>query len=342
MRMRVSVLLVLVSLTAACAGTQPLRPFESEGRFWPQPPDAKRIAFVGEFSSAADLGIHAGFWAKLANLVAGPKNEALVRPMAVAASDDGKLIYVADPDARCVHRYDLVRARYDCLTISRDRTLVSPVGLAVTGDGRLYVADSLLRGVFTVDRRGKWLEAWPLDIELVQPTGIAWDSEAGLLHVADTGAHAIRSFAPGGKLVRDVGERGDRPGQVNYPTYLWIDERRELVVTDSLNFRVQRFDRDGGFVSAFGHNGDTAGDFARPKGVAVDTLGHVYVVDALLHALQVFDRNGRLLLAIGEQGQSSGQFWLPNGIFITASNMIFVADSYNRRVQVFRYVGAES
>jgi len=342
MRRHTLAILVLVALAAGCAGVQPLTPFTSESRVWPDPPDARRIAFVGEFSSAADLGIRAGFWGRLTSILAGARNEGLVRPMAVAATDAGDVIFVADPDARCVHRYDLRRGRYDCLTLSRHDALASPVGLAVTGEGRLFVTDSLLRGVYTVARDGKWLEPLPLGGELSQPTGIAWDEASGRLYVADTGAQVIRSYSPDGSLQREIGERGHLPGQVNFPTYLWTDAADELVVTDSLNFRVQRFDATGAFVTSFGRNGDQVGDFARPKGVAVDSYGHVYVVDALLQAIQIFDRDGNLLLALGEQGQAPGQFWLPNGIFITDDNTIFVADSYNRRVQVFRYVGAGS
>ena len=129
------------------------------------------------------------------------------------------------------------------------------------------------------------------------------------------------------------------PGQLNFPTYLWLAPPSELLVTDTLNFRIQRFDADDGVLGAFGQAGDATGSLARPKGVAVDRHGNIYVMDGVLNALQIFDREGRLLLAIGEQGQGPGQFWLPSGIFVTADDLIFVADSYNRRVQVFRYLG---
>ena len=325
-----------------CAASAPLSPFDEQSAVWPEPPASQRIAFVREFSSASDLGIKPGFWGRLVSFTAGARNDRLVRPMAVAATSGNGVVYVADPAARCVHRYDLDRSRYDCLALSKDETLGSPVGLAVTAGGRLYVADSLLRGIFTIEPGGKWLQRLDLDVELAQPTGLSWDEQAGILYVADTGEHVIRAFGPDGKQARKFGGRGDQPGQFNFPTYLWPDAGGELVVTDSLNFRVQRISSNGDFLGAFGKNGDQIGDFARPKGVAVDRGGHIYVVDALLHAIQIFDRDGTLLLAVGEQGQEQGQFWLPNGIFINDDDTIFVTDAYNRRVQVFRYVGTES
>lgn len=335
-------LLAFLGTMHACASGPNVTPFATEGRTWPEPPDPPRIAFVQAFARPADLGIRPGFWGRLVSVVAGAPKNAMVRPMDVVATTGGGMIYVADPDARCVHRFDLERSRYDCLGLSRDESLGSPVGLAITPAGRLYVADSMLRGIYTIGAGEKHLERLAISAELRQPTGVAWDEDAGILFVTDTGAQTIKAFMPGGEQVLGFGERGTGPGQVNYPTYLWLPGDGELIVTDSLNFRVQRFATDGEFLHAFGKNGDQAGDFARPKGVATDSQGHIYVVDALFNGVQIFDRQGGLLLAFGEQGQGPGQFWLPNGIHVTPDNMIFVADAYNRRVQVLRYIGAET
>lgn len=333
-------LLALPGLMYACATTPGQPPFSTEGRVWPDPPDAPRIVFVQSFTEPEDLGIRPGFWGRMVSVVAGSRNEAMVRPMDVVATPGGAMIYVADPDARCVHRFDLERSRYDCLQLSRDESLGSPVGLALTPAGRLYVADSLLGGIYAIDDGDKYLERVDTGDNLQQPTGVAWDEGRGILFVTDTGTQSVKAFTPEGEFVLDFGERGTEAGQVNFPTYLSLPGDGELLVTDSLNFRIQRFSTDGEFLHAFGKNGDRVGDFARPKGVAVDALGHIYVVDALFHGVQIFDRQGTLLLAFGEQGQGEGQFWLPNGIHVTRDNMIFVADSYNRRVQVLRYTGA--
>jgi len=326
-------------LLVGCAAGSVVDPFATEGKAWPEPPEVKRIAFVGEFSGSSDLGIKEGLWSKIVSFTAGARNNAMVRPMAVATSVDGKLIFVADPDARCVHRYDLQRGRHTCLVISRQESLVSPIGLTVTDDGRLYVSDSRLGRIYRMPVEGKRLEQFDISSVLEQPTGIFWDNSSKLLFVTDTGAQSIKAFDANGVLVREFSERGDQSGQVNFPTYLWVDSQRELLVTDSLNFRIQRFDENGEFRHSFGQHGDRAGNLARPKGVATDSYGHVYVIDALFHSLQVFNRQGELLISIGERGQEPGQFWLPNGVFVSGDNTIYVADSYNKRVQVFRYVG---
>ncbi len=338
----VTALTVSVILLASCATTDIADPFASTGQVWPASPELARIEFVREFSNLKDLGIRPSLWSQVLALAAGPDQDSMVRPMAVAATDDGGVIFVADPDANCVHRYDLKHRRYRCLVAGKGEPDISAVGLTVTEDGEVFATDSQQGRLWRAGPKDKTLKPYLVSEALDQPTGIFWSSEAQRLFVTDTGRQAVLEFDRPGNLQRVIGERGNRPGQLNYPTYLWGDSGQDLLVTDSLNFRVQRFNRDAEFLHAFGENGDQPGNFSRPKGIATDSHGHVYVIDALMHMLQIFDGKGELLLAVGGQGQGDGQFWLPNGIFITPDNMIFVADSYNKRVQIFRYVGPES
>jgi sugar lactone lactonase YvrE len=333
--------MALQCVAVGCASTPPVNPFASSGAVWPAPPDAPRITFVTEFAGSSDLGIRKSAWARLINLAVGGSEDRMSRPMAIAATLDGSVVYVADPDAHCVHRYDLERGRYKCLAAA-DESVISPIGLAVTNAGHLYVSDSQHGRLLQMAQNGKELVQFNVDVTLEQPTGLCWDEHAQRLLVTDTMQQLVVAVDAQGQHLATLGERGNSAGQFNFPTYLWLDRAGELLVTDSLNFRMQRFDSQRNFLSMFGRNGDQPGDFARPKGVAVDTFGHVYVIDALFHAMLVFDRDGRLLLSVGRQGQDAGEFWLPSGIFVTADNTIFVADSYNKRVQVFRYVGTES
>lgn len=336
-----SLVCALTALLSGCATGVSLTPFENETRTWPEAPELKRIAFVAEFSKSSDLGIKGSAWSRLISFAAGARDDAMVRPMDVAVTSEGNIVFVADPDAQCVHRYDIARARYTCLRVTGGMGPLSPIGLAVTGDGWLFVSDSQLGRLFRAAPNSKGLELFKVSAELQQPTGMHWDPASGRLFVTDTGKQSVFVFDRNGELLQTISERGSLPGQFNFPTYLWTDANKELLVTDTLNFRVQRFDSEGVFLRSFGENGDRAGEFARPKGIATDSLGHIYVIDALFHSMQIFNREGEFLISVGEQGQDRGQFWLPNGIFVTPDNTIFVADSYNKRIQVFRYVGPE-
>ncbi len=332
-------LMLSMMLVAGCAGPVVLEPFGDVGPVWPDPPAAARIQFIGEFSRPSDLGIRPSIWSRIARVTAGPQQNELVRPMAVAFAEQANIVYVADPGAGCVHRYDLGSGKYRQLRLAGGASLVSPVGLAVASDGRLFVSDSQLAEILVADVDDKVLKPMQLDTPLQRPTGLAWDASANQLVVVDTAAQVIRRYSASGSLIGEYGRRGEQAGTLNYPTYLWLENNRDLLVSDSLNFRIQRFSFDGSVLSQFGKPGDATGALSRPKGVAADNFGHIYVVDSLFHAIQVFDSNGQFLLAFGQQGQSPGQFWLPAGLFIDSGSRIFVADTHNRRIQVFRYVG---
>ena len=342
MRHLFGMLLLAAFVTAGCTSNVVMNPFNESLRRWPEEPDVARIELVGEFANATDLSISGGLWARLVSMTAGSNDGAMIRPMSVVATDEGRRIFVADPDKGCVHRFDLGKNRYRCLAPRPGDGTAAPIGLAITSDGQLFVADSLHGVIWQAEPSAKYLKRFYVSVALQQPTGLFWAEVEQILYVTDTKAHTVMLFDRQGSLKRAIGEGGSGPGQFNYPTYVWRDPDRGVLVTDSLNFRIQIFNTHGDYQSTFGSGGDRPGDFSRPKGVATDSLGHIYVVDALMHSVQILDFQGHLLLAVGEQGQGEGQFWLPNGIFISRDDTIYVTDAYNKRVQVFRYVGPRS
>lgn len=304
---------------------------------WPAAPEPARLAYVQSFERPDDLGIAKSFFTRLRDFLFGAEEARLIRPMAVV--ETGSALYVADPGARGVHRFDTREGGgYRLLQQKDGAPLPSPVALTRRGD-TVYVTDSALAQVFVATPGAEFVVPLALEAEFEQPTGIVFDEAAGELFVVDTKRHCIRVFATDGRLQRTLGQRGTGPGEFNYPTLLSQTADGRLLLTDALNFRIQILDREGRVLGGFGRLGDGSGDTVRHKGVAVDRFGHVYVVDALFHALQIFDTAGQFLLSIGGQGQAPGEFWLPAGIFIGRDDRIYVADTYNRRVQVFRYVG---
>jgi len=329
---------LLALLMGGCTVTPPDDTKAQPRLVWPTPPAQARIAYVRSFSKAEDLGIGRGFWQWLSNVFTGGQEIHLIRPMAVVVCAD-KTIYVADPGAKGVHRFDQVHGEYQFITRADERILPSPVGLAPGPDNSVYVVDSELAQLFQI-QAGKDI-ATPLfpKLKLSQPTGIAYDAARRRLYVADTAQHHIVMLSSAGEVLKTFGRRGSGDGEFNFPTYLWLDAHHRLFVTDSLNFRIQIFDQNGNFVGKFGQYGDGSGDMARPKGVALDRDGHIYVMDGLFHALQIFDEQGNLLLPVGQRGTGPGEFYLPTGIFIDGSNRIYIADSHNQRVQILRYLG---
>ena len=327
-----------LSACAPVSTSPPAAP--SAERAWPAPPSAARIAYVQSIAQPRDLGITPGFFRRLGDFLVGGEELHLVRPMAVVTGADAAL-YVADPGARAVFRFDVAGQRTDVIRRAHDQSLPSPVGLARGPRGEIYVADSVLRGVFVIKPKGRVAQPLLLKADLQQPSGLACDPLTGTLYVVDTGAHQIKIFNHDGGLLSSFGRRGAGDGEFNYPTLIWRDGQGKLYVTDALNFRIQMFDAAGKFLGKFGEHGDATGHQSRPKGVATDRDHHVYVVDSLFHAMQIFDTAGAFLLNVGGQGRAAGEFWLPTGIYIDNGDTIYVADSHNQRVQVFRYLGGQ-
>lgn len=330
-------LLLLTSMLIACSTTDPLNN-ENSNLVWPPAPAKAKVRFVRTFSKPDDLGIGRGFFQWVSDFFTGEVNYRLIRPMSVVITNRQQ-IYVADPGAKGVHRFDLKEQEYKLITRKDGLGLPSPVALCLGPDDSVFVVDSELAQVFhiapTADHAKKILPS----LKLLQPTGIVYDHKNKRLYLSDTAKHQVKIISQNGRSVRYFGRRGSRAGEFNFPTYLWLDNRNRLLVTDSLNFRIQLFDSNGKYISEFGRLGDASGNLSRPKGIAADKEGHIFVVDALFNAIQIFNDKGTLMLPVGSQGSELGQFWLPAGIFLTNNGEIYIADSHNQRVQVLRYVG---
>ncbi len=307
---------------------------------WPEPPAPARLRFLEAHSgmpgNAAGHGI-GKVWKFLLGITgvnSSPRR--LMAPTGIFAG--GGMIYVADPGAHGVLRYDEVKKKAEWLPKGRKPKFVSPVAVTVAPDGKIFVADSALGKVFALDAEGRYL--WELrgDPEgMGQPASLALGD--GRLFVSDSREHRVAVYGLDGVFLYSFGRRGLKAGEFNFPTYMWFDAAaKRLFVCDSGNFRIQILTPEGKPLSAFGENGDRPGRMARPRGVALDSDGNVYSIDGALEAVQIFDQTGRLLLFVGREGSRPGEFSLPGGVFVDEKDRVLVADTFNARVQVFQYL----
>ncbi|MBI3298648.1 MAG: hypothetical protein HYZ75_10825 [Elusimicrobia bacterium] len=315
----------------------------SEAPRWPPPPDPPRLVYERAVSGTLAREAKGG-WGRLLNVLLGvlPGDSArggeggLVLPTGIAAR--GGVIWVADPGAKGVFRYHEATAKGDWLPKGGEKVLESPVAVAAAPDGRLFVADSALGKVFILDAAGRMageLRGDPMG--LGRPVGLAVGG--GRLYVSDTLNHRVSFYSLDGVFLAAAGRRGGKPGDFNFPTYLWYDAAKgRLWVCDSGNFRLQALDREGRPVLAVGEAGNRPGYLARPRGVAVDPDGHPWVVDGAFDSVSAFDEQGRLLLFVGVSGYGPGEFNLPGGAAFDEAGRLLVADTRNSRLQIFRYL----
>lgn len=347
---RLWAMVCLGAVLCGCATTKPNFVYEPapSSLVWPQPPETPRFRYVGQLtgednfpSNNADASAPVRFLKWVAGVFTGPSQpRVLQRPQGVVVDVDGRVI-VTDVSRQAVCVFDPSVGEFRVFEFAaKFLRFQAPIGVAVGEQGELLVADSAHGEVFRLTRDGDPAGRFGKD-SLSHPTGIARDAKTGRLYVSDTREHVVKMFDADGRFIGQFGERGEKPGQFNSPTYLSFTGER-LFVADTLNSRVQVFSAAGEFISAFGERGMFVGNLPRPKGVAAAENGLIYVVESYYDHLLVFNSKGELLLPIGGEGPAPGQFYLPAGVWVDSRNWVYIADMFNGRVVVLEFLGGEA
>lgn len=336
-RAHLGVIAPLAAILAACAGPAEFVNRPQQPIAWPAIDAMPRVQFEFAYGSSADVVRHPGFFGWFSSLIAGDDEVAMMSPASIAHL--GELLFVTDPGAGCVHRISLDDGSHLFLRGTTEHPFATPVGVAATPDGTMFVTDAATGYVTRLDRDGNASAAFGGPESTGRPTGIAYDRSRDRFVAVDTTGCRLLVLSRDGQILATHGRRGAAPGEFNYPTHVAVANDGRIAVVDSLNFRVQQFSPEFEFLHAFGTVGRGPGEFANPKGIAIDSGGNLHVVDSMFDNFQIFDRDGQLLLAVGTSGHDLGQMYLPNGIHIDADDRIWVADGGNGRVQVMQLFG---
>jgi DNA-binding beta-propeller fold protein YncE len=266
----------------------------------------------------------------------------MIGPYGIAVDSKG-MVYVADQRVGAVFVFNTQTRDVELIRNGFEAHFGWINGVAVDDDDRLFVSDGKMHKVLIFNAKHE-LEN-QITTGLVDPVGLAIDTENRFLYVVDTQQDQVIVYdADTLKLLRRIGTGGKNhfltsPGDFAAPQGIAVDSDNNVYVTDTLNNRVEIFDADGNFITEFGKHGDGPGYFARPKGIAVDGDGHIWVADEMQDRLQVFNRDGQLLTYIGMgHGEMPGQFKSLIGVAIDKNNHVYTTEQEPGRLQVFRYV----
>jgi sugar lactone lactonase YvrE len=226
-----------------------------------QPDEPVYPQFVAAIDSGFRFQLIAGSFAGAAGYAGdgGPAIGAkLNQPRGVAVDSAGDL-YIADS------RNNVVREVRRDLTIdtvvgdgkpgnsgdggnAKSAELYAPVGVAISPDGSLFIADTNNHRVRRIDHGGNIVPfagsgraafggdggpATAADLNL--PTGLAFDS-AGNVYIADSGNNRVRKVSPDGTITTVAGD--GTPAVLSVPSAVALSPSGVLYIADTDNHRV--------------------------------------------------------------------------------------------------------
>lgn len=242
-------------------------------------------------------------------------------PSAVAVGADGTL-FIADTGNHTLRRF-----RQGLLTtlagvagdpgptngVPGTARFNTPLGLAVTTAGDVWVADSGNHSIRRVSpagvvetlagASGEWgaVDGTGSSARFNGPVGVALAAD-GVLVVADSLNHAVRAVTPAGVVTTIAGQLGSDGWQ------------------------------DGPV---------TVARFCQPAELQFDAFGNLFVVDAFYHRLRRLDTKGLVTSVaggVGEEGSADGangraRFFNPYGVAVRPNGAVVVSDTYNATVR---------
>ena len=245
-----------------------------------------------------------------------------------------------------------------------------PSGLAVDGEGNLYVTDPSNQQIRRIDPEGTVTtiagtgeqgfsgDGGPAtEAQFAFPYAPLVDG-AGNLYVSDLANYRIRRIDPEGTVttIAGTGERGfsgdggpATEAQILSVLSMAQDTAGNLYVSD--NLRIRRIDPEGIITTIAGtgergFSGDggpaTEAQFNRTYGLALDGAGNLYVADISNNRIRRIDPEGTIttIAGTGERGftgdggpATEAQIAFPVGLTMDGADNLYVADQFNCRIR---------
>lgn len=255
------------------------------------------------------------------------------QPTAIASAPDGRVFVLDGMKSRLV----VFSAEGEqVLVISANEEMPDfskAVGLAWS-NGQLYIADTVNNRILILTDQGRlkriinlpvtvperhWPE--PVAVSVVNETLVYTDRRHHRLCLFRLDEEPTQQIKP-----KCVGQRGEQPGDFQFPYQIAIDRDDYLHVVDVINGRIQVFNSRGQY---FSQEGEFAVDILyRPNGIAIDVLGYQYVSDAYLGTIAVFEKGRYRGVLKDAQGQAI-KFTTPVGLWADTKGFYVVDAATN-------------
>ncbi|CAF1283855.1 unnamed protein product [Adineta steineri] len=147
-----------------------------------------------------------------------------------------------------------------------------------------------------------------------------------------------------GVIVAGGNGKGSQVNQLDYPSFIFVDEDQSVYVSDQHNHRVMKWRKDakeGTVVAGANGYGRNLNQLSYPEGVIVDDLDQIYVVDFGNHRVMRWCEGkdeGEIVVGGNGQGNQSNQLYYPRALSFDDQGNLYVVDYENYRIQKFEIV----
>ena len=202
-------------------------------------------------------------------------------------------------------------------------------------------------GGFLDGATGSALFSSPLGIA-VTPNGTVYVADSGNHCIRKISGGTVSTFAGMPQVWGDADGQGTN-AQFNGPVGLAFDSRTNLFVSDANNDTIRKIAPDGTvttFAGAAGLDGASDGDlssarFRSPAELTFDRNGNLFVADSLNQTVREISMNGIVSTVCGAAGiygsddgmNGAGKFFNPYGLVVATDGSLRVADTYNELVR---------
>ncbi|CAF1383610.1 unnamed protein product [Adineta steineri] len=165
----------------------------------------------------------------------------------------------------------------------------------------------------------------------------------GFLYVSDGKKNEVRRWKMGeynndGIVVAGGNGQGNQLNQLNWPTFLFVDENQSVYVSDWNNHRVMKWKKDakeGKVVVGGNGRGENLNQLWFPRGLFVDHLGQIYVADYGNHrVVRWCEGKEKGEIIVGGNDERT-QLKYPRGLSFDDDGNLYVTESFNHRVVKF-------
>src|ERR1039457_1389444 len=192
--------------------------------------------------------------------------------------------------------------------------LNNPQGVAVDGQGNLYVADTANSVI------KEWSSSTQQTVVLSSgvnnPSAVAVDGY-GNVYIADSGNHAIEKFSAANQQLTTL------VSGLSNPSGVAVDGQGNVYFSDTSNNAIDEWNAASQQVTTLAGSG-----LSNPTGVAVDGQGNVYIADTGNNAIKQWNAGSQQVATLVSTGLSS-----PMGVAVDGQGNVYIADTGNNAIK---------